>query len=52
MREAQGKESKMFLLLDGVTALFRDAALVELLQAEGLGQSPALTGTYTATVAV
>ena len=47
MREAQGKESRVYLLLDGVGTLFRDAALVELLRAEGLGQSPTLAGTYT-----
>ncbi len=47
VREAQGKESRVYLLLDGVGTLFRDAALVDLLRAEGLGQSPALAGTYT-----
>jgi ParB family chromosome partitioning protein len=46
VREAQGKESRLFLLLDGITALWQDSALMELLQAEGLSQRPELAGTY------
>ena len=46
VREAQGKESRLYLLLDGVAALLRDAALVDLLRAEAIGEPPTLAGSY------
>jgi len=46
VREAQGKETRLFMLLDGIATLGQDAALMELLRAEGLGQRPELAGTY------
>lgn len=46
VREAQDKESRLFVLLDGLAQLWKDAALVELLQAEGLSERPELAGTY------
>ncbi len=51
VREAQGKESRLFALLDGIEILRQDAALLELLQAEGLGERPELAGTYNVAVA-
>jgi ParB family transcriptional regulator, chromosome partitioning protein len=48
IREAQAKEGRLFTLLDGVGALWKDAALLELLRGEGLGQHPELAGTYSA----
>jgi ParB family chromosome partitioning protein len=51
VREAQGKETRLFALLDGIEALRQDAALLELLQAEGLGERPELAGTYNVAVA-
>jgi hypothetical protein len=51
VREAQGKESRLFGLLDGLAALWRDPALLEILQAEGLSQRPELAGTYTVSMA-
>ncbi len=47
VREAQGKESRLFMLLDGFTALWKDSALLTILQTEGLAQRPELAGTYT-----
>ena len=46
VREAEGKEGRLFTLLDGLEALWNDAVLVELIRAEGLGSRPALKGTY------
>jgi ParB family chromosome partitioning protein len=46
VREAQGKESKLFALLDGLATLWKDSDLVELVQGEQLDKRPALTGTY------
>jgi ParB family chromosome partitioning protein len=46
VREAQGKESRLFTLLDGIATLWQDPALLELLKAEGLAQRPELSGTY------
>lgn len=48
VREARGKESRLFVLLDGRTTLWNDAELVEMLQAEGLAARPQLDGTYNA----
>lgn len=46
VHEVQGKEGRLFMLLDGVAALWKDTDLLELLKAEGLGQRPELAGTY------
>ncbi len=46
VREAQGKEGRLFMLLDGLTTLWKDEALAELLRAEGVGERPELAGTY------
>jgi ParB family chromosome partitioning protein len=46
VKEAQGKESRLFMLLDGIEILWQDSALLEILQAEGLGQRPELAGKY------
>ncbi len=46
VREAQGKESRLFVLLDGLNVLWQDTVLLRLIQAEGLGQRPELAGTY------
>lgn len=45
-REAQGKESRLYMLLDGLGALWQDAAFMELLLAEKLDKRPELTGKY------
>ena len=50
VREAQGKESKLFALLDGLATLWKDPDLVQLVQSEQLDKRPALTGTYNVTV--
>ena len=49
VREAQGKESRLFVLLDGLATLWKDADLVQLVQSEQLDKRPALTGTYNVT---
>ena len=49
VREAQGKESRLFVLIDGLAALWKDADLIQLIQAEQLDNRPALTGTYNGT---
>jgi ParB family chromosome partitioning protein len=51
VREAQGKETRLFALLDGIETLRQDAVLLELLQAEGLWERPELAGTYNVAVA-
>jgi ParB family transcriptional regulator, chromosome partitioning protein len=45
-REAQGKESRLYLLLDGLGALWQDQTFLELLLAEKLDKWPELTGKY------
>jgi ParB family chromosome partitioning protein len=45
-REAQGKESRLYTLLDGLEVLLEDRDLVQILQGEGLEKRPALTGKY------
>src|ERR1035437_7745957 len=45
-REAQAKESRVFRLLDGLTMLWQDTGLLELLKAESLDKRPDLSGTY------
>jgi ParB family transcriptional regulator, chromosome partitioning protein len=49
VREVEGKESRLFLLIDGIGVLWQDPLLQELLRAEGLSQRPELVGTYTPT---
>ena len=46
VREAQDKETRLFALLDGLATLWKDTALLDLLQAEGLHERPELAGTY------
>jgi ParB family chromosome partitioning protein len=46
VREVQGKESRLFLLLDSVGELWQDAVLQEILRTEGLSHRPELMGTY------
>jgi ParB family transcriptional regulator, chromosome partitioning protein len=46
VREAQAKESRLFVLLDGLATLWKDTGLLELLTAEGLDKRPELSGTY------
>lgn len=46
VREAQDKETRLFALLDGLTALWNDTTLLDLLRSEGLGDRPELAGTY------
>lgn len=45
-REAQGKESRLYTLIDGLGELWRDAACLALLAQEKLDKRPELTGTY------
>ena len=45
-REAQGKESRLYLLLDGLGSLCRDSTFMELLRSEQLDRWPELTGKY------
>ncbi len=49
VREAQAKEGRLFMLLDGMGTLWKDIAFLELLRGEGLGQRPELAGTYSTT---
>jgi len=51
VREAQDKETRLFALLDGLARLWKDAALIELLRAEGLSERPDLAGNYTEALA-
>lgn len=51
VREAQDKETRLFALLDGLAELWKDAALLELLEAEGLSKRPDLAGKYSEAVA-
>lgn len=45
-REAQGKESRLYMLLDGLETLWHDEAFKELLLSEKLDKRPELTGKY------
>ncbi len=45
-REAQGKERRLYTLLDGLSSLWEDREFLELLHGEGLDTRPVLTGTY------
>ena len=51
VREAQDKETRLFALLDGLAELWKDAALLALLESEGLSKRPELAGTYSEAVA-
>lgn len=46
-REAQGKESRLYTLLDGLAILGDDREFLQLIQSEGLDKRPVLTGKYT-----
>lgn len=46
VREAQSKESRLFVLLDGLAALWKDSGFMQLIQAEQLDKRPALSGNY------
>lgn len=46
VREVQGKERRLFTLLDGIATLWKDAGLLTILKAEGLSNRPELSGTY------
>jgi len=48
-REAQGKESRLYTLLDGLALLWDDREFMHLLQGEGLEKKPTLTGKYSVT---
>jgi len=45
-REAQGKESRLYMLLDGLGTLWQDQAFIQLLAAEKLDTRPELSGKY------
>jgi ParB family chromosome partitioning protein len=51
VREAQGKEGRLFVLLDGFATLWKDTEFVQLIHAEQLDKRPVLTGTYSVTSA-
>jgi ParB family transcriptional regulator, chromosome partitioning protein len=51
VREAQGKERRLFVLLDGLAALWKDAEFMQLLQAEHLDNRPELSGSYNVAIA-
>lgn len=46
VREAQGKESRLFTILDGLEQLAKDVQWRELLESEGLSARPKLSGNY------
>lgn len=46
VREAQDKESRLFTILDGLTAMARDQEWCDLLASEGLHRQPELSGDY------
>lgn len=48
VREVETKERRLFTLIDGVSTLWKDSELLQLLSAEGLDSRPELTGTYNA----
>jgi ParB family chromosome partitioning protein len=50
VREAQGKESRLFTLLDGLAELWNDSAFLQLLQTEQLDKRPELSGAYNMTL--
>lgn len=46
VHKAQGKESKLFILLDGLSTLWKDPEFVQLIQSEQLDKRPILADTY------
>ena len=46
VRQAEFKENRFLTLLSGINALWRDAAVVQLLQEEGLNNRPELMGDF------
>lgn len=46
IRQAKDKEGRLFLLLDGISALWQDSALVSMIQEENLIDRPTLSGEY------
>ena len=46
VREAQGKESRLFTILDGLQEMSKDTQWLQLVEAEGLSERPGLTGNY------
>lgn len=46
VREAQGKESRLFTILDGLDQMNKDELWVELLKAEGMEKRPDLSANY------
>lgn len=51
VREAQGKESRLFMILDALEMMAKDGQWVQLLDSEGLSRQPALSGHYIVSVA-
>lgn len=45
-REAQGKESRLFTILDGLETMAQDPVWQQMLETEGLHARPELSGTY------
>lgn len=50
VREVQGKERRVFTLLDGLAELWNDVGLLPILKSEGLSQKPELAGKYTVSI--
>lgn len=48
VREATEKENRLFVLLDGLNALWADAGFASILKEEGLSERPRLLGKYSA----
>jgi hypothetical protein len=46
VKEASVKENRLFALLEGVKIIWRDSELVNIINSEGIGQIPQLTGDY------
>ena len=46
VKEAQGKESRLYSLLDGLATLWKDVSFLNLVKREGLNQQPELKGKY------
>jgi ParB family chromosome partitioning protein len=46
VKEASGKENRLFTLLEGLNTIWKDSELVNLIHAEGIGPIPQLTGEY------
>lgn len=48
VREVEGKERRLFTLLDCLGSLWQDAGLIHILEEEGLSKRPDLAGSYAA----